>query len=190
MPEESKPEAKMADNEWPVQPPADVPFYFDDNFIVQVREQLIELYLSNNNNTLDSAPATNSVTLTSGRFSAASTATNDSLIADQISQNGSEDGSSDEETDEKKNDIGMDRLSIAGSSATGSSDEDESEDDDETELNSKLPYHTNDIRRLRDVEDNWFLRRFLAWRPTTVHEATDAIHKALIWRKKIKLHCW
>ena len=49
-------------------------------------------------------------------------------------------------------------------------------------------YDAIDLERLKN--DDWFIRRFLAWRPTELVEAVKAVHNALLWRKKISINNW
>ena len=134
-----------AENEFPALTPSDTVPYFDDDFIVQVRERLIEHYLlNNNNNTVDSV---------------SDVQTNNMILQRSRSNNDAQ-------------------------------DHQETEDDqEEKDTQSKLPYHVSDVKLIKS-DDNWFLRRFLAWKPATVNEAAEHIHKALTWRKKVQLHSW
>lgn len=49
-------------------------------------------------------------------------------------------------------------------------------------------YDRQDVEVLRN--DDWFIRRALAWRPTTVTEAAKTINDLLIWRKQININQW
>lgn len=49
-------------------------------------------------------------------------------------------------------------------------------------------YDRGDVEVLRN--DDWFIRRALAWRPTTVTEAAKTINDVLVWRKQININQW
>lgn len=50
-------------------------------------------------------------------------------------------------------------------------------------------FHSKDVNLLVQ-QDNWFIRRFLAWRPTTLSAAIKTMVDALKWRKEININEW
>jgi hypothetical protein len=49
-------------------------------------------------------------------------------------------------------------------------------------------YDKSDVHKL--LTSDWFVRRFLAWRPTTVETAVKSVHEAMKWRNNIGINDW
>lgn len=60
-------------------------------------------------------------------------------------------------------------------------------------LNSKsspqpFSYEPADLEQLK--ADDWFIRRFLKWEPTSVEQAVKTMQQVLAWRKRIAINHW
>lgn len=51
-----------------------------------------------------------------------------------------------------------------------------------------LAYEQVDIEKLKT--DDWFIRRFLKWEPTSVEQAVKTMQQVLAWRKRISINHW
>ena len=60
---------------------------------------------------------------------------------------------------------------------------------DNNNCDDELIYDRADVERLKS-NDDWFIRRFLKWTPTSLSDAENVIHQALLWRKSIKINSW
>ena len=59
---------------------------------------------------------------------------------------------------------------------------------DEVVYRKDLIYDRKDVEQLK--VDDWFIRRFLKWEPTTLNAAVKCMHQALLWRKRIEINSW
>jgi len=58
---------------------------------------------------------------------------------------------------------------------------------DDYDQNNHL-YDTVDIEKL--MTNDWFVRRYLAWKPTTIDNAVQCVHEAMKWRKILGINNW
>ena len=49
-------------------------------------------------------------------------------------------------------------------------------------------YDKRDVHKL--LTNDWFIRRFLAWRPTTVDNAVKCVNDAMKWRHILRINDW
>lgn len=58
----------------------------------------------------------------------------------------------------------------------------------ENEEDFETAYLESDLATIQI--DDWFVRRFLKWKPTTKAEAVKSIQEALRWRAEVKIDTW
>lgn len=51
-----------------------------------------------------------------------------------------------------------------------------------------LNYDKHDLTNLK--KSDWFIRRFLAWKPTTIDQAVKIVNDVLLWRSQVGINHW